>query len=287
VRSHAAGAWTRPDLDLAIDLARRAAAAVDNARLYAAAQRATRSRDDMLAIVSHDLRNPLSTIQLSAQLLMDLHAEGATVPLVQQLGVIRRSVDRANALIRDLLDVSRIESATLMVDTAPLDARELLRELADEFAPLARDRGLALDVGWAGEGDATVLADRERIVQVLSNLVGNALKFTPRGGTVGIRAEPKGHDVCFSVRDSGIGVPAEHLPHLFDRFWQARQHRRAGAGLGLYIVKGIVEAHGGTITVDSAPQAGTTFSFTVPTPSAADTLAGTPDEAQVRSGPPA
>jgi signal transduction histidine kinase len=256
--------WTRQDVELAVDLARRAAGAVDNARLYEAAQRATRSRDDMLAIVSHDLRNPLSTIQLSAQLLLDLHEEGAKVPIPAQVGVIRRSVDRAFALIQDLLDVSRIESSTLSVDPQPVGARQFLRELADEFQPLAAARKLTLSVEWTDAEDGTMLVDRERIGQVISNLVGNALKFTPAGGTVEVRGRCDGAWIRLHVRDSGVGIPAEHLPFLFDRFWQANQHKRAGAGLGLFIAKGIVEAHGGAIAVESSPGAGTTFTFTVP-----------------------
>jgi signal transduction histidine kinase len=165
-----------------------------------------------------------------------------------------------------------------------VDARELLRELADEFAPLARARHLTLAVTWASEGDAIVLADRERVGQVLSNLVGNALKFTPKGGQVEIRGGCDGPLARFTVRDTGVGIPAAHLPFLFDRFWQAHQHRRAGAGLGLYIAKGIVEAHGGAITVESAPEAGTTFAFTVPAAPASGCLAAPNDAAQVRTG---
>ena len=146
----------------------------------------------------------------------------------------------------------------------PLDARQLLRELADEFQPLATARGLKLVVEWQDSECATMLADRERIGQVISNLVGNALKFTAKGGTVEVKAACEGPWVRFQVRDSGVGIPAEHLPFLFDRFWQAHQHKRAGAGLGLFIAKGIVEAHGGTIAVDSTPGSGTTFTFTVP-----------------------
>ena len=281
-RRDGAPQWTRPDAELAMDLARRAAGAVDNARLYEAAQRATRSRDDMLAIVSHDLRNPLSTIQLSAQLMLDLHEEGAKVPIPSQVGVIRRSVDRAFALIQDLLDVSKIESSTLSIDPSPLGARQLLKELADEFQPLAAARGLTLSVEWTDAEDGTMLADRDRIGQVISNLVGNALKFTPKGGVVEVRGACDGAWIRLSVRDSGVGIPAEHLPFLFDRFWQAHQHKRAGAGLGLFIAKGIVEAHGGVIAVESVPGAGTTFTFTVPAAPASACLAPSVTGSQLR-----
>jgi signal transduction histidine kinase/CheY-like chemotaxis protein len=283
-RRDGAPAWARQDVELALDLARRAAGAVDNARLYEAAQRATRSRDDMLAIVSHDLRNPLSTIQLSAQLMLDLHEEGAPVPIAAQVGVIRRSVDRAFALIQDLLDVSKIESSTLSVDLMALPAKFVLRELADEFRPLAEARGLTLSVEWTDAEDGTMLADRDRIGQVISNLVGNALKFTPAGGTVAVRGTCDGAWIRLSVRDSGVGIPAEHLPFLFDRFWQAHQHKRAGAGLGLFIAKGIVEAHGGAIAVESSPGAGTTFTFTVPAV-AGRVAAAASDEARWRGQP--
>ena len=262
------------DVELATDLARRAALAFDNARLYEKAQRATRARDDVLGIVSHDLRNPIHTIQLSASFVLEMMATpgvtppvmpetGQAIPVKPQLEVIRRSALRANALIEDLLDVTRIDAGRLSVETEPLDAHALLDEALRDTPPLAECESIALTFGWQGP-TATIPADRQRLSQVFSNLVGNAIKFTPAGGTIDITGRTSGSDALFTIADSGSGIPASSLPHLFDRFWQAQQTRRAGAGLGLYIAKGIIEAHGGHISVESTVGKGTTFTFTLP-----------------------
>ncbi|MEP6621202.1 MAG: ATP-binding protein [bacterium] len=252
------------DLLFLEDLARRAALAVDNALLYGEAQRATRARDDVLAIVSHDLRNPLNTIQMSASFLLDVLAEpGADVPIIPQLEIIRRATKRANALIQDLLDVSRIDAGTLAVAHAETSAELLLTDAVLEQEPVVLAKGLVFEHAWTG-ADVAVAADRSRISQVFSNLVGNAVKFTPAGGTVSLHGERRGGYVVFEITDSGTGIAEEHLPHLFDRFWQATQASRAGAGLGLFIVKGIVDAHGGQVEIESTPGTGTTFRFTLP-----------------------
>ena len=249
---------------LAEDLARRASVAVDNALLYGEAQRATQARDDVLAIVSHDLRNPLNTILMSASFLLDVLAEpGATVPLIPQLQLIRRATARGNALIQDLLDVSRIESGTLAVDTSLTSAAGLLTDAVLELEPLVADKGLRFEHEWTG-ADAEVLADRGRIAQVFSNLVGNAVKFTAKNGVVRLTGRRLGPIVEYVVSDSGAGIAPDHVPHLFDRFWKASKASRSGAGLGLFIVKGIVESHGGSVNVESVPNAGTTFRVTLP-----------------------
>ncbi len=246
------------------DLARRAALAVDNALLYGEAQRATRARDDVLAIVSHDLRNPLNTIHMSSAFMLDmLRTPGADVPVVPQLQLIQRATKRANALIQDLLDVSRIDAGTLAVAAAPTSAEQLLRDAALDLEPLLASKKLVLEHHWTGH-DADVAADRNRIGQVFSNLVGNAVKFTPLGGTIRVLGTARDGEVEYEVADTGAGIAPEHLPHLFDRFWQASQTSRTGAGLGLFIVKGIVDAHQGTILVTSAEGGGTRFRFTIP-----------------------
>jgi signal transduction histidine kinase len=266
--------YSDDDLDLASDLARRAALAVDNARLYQQAQQATRARDDVLGIVSHDLRNPLHTIQLASSFVLELiGSTGLSIPgaapgappvsLAGQLDIILRSARRANALIEDLLDVTRIDVKRLAVEPVATDGKALLEEALLDTAPLAADRSITLTLEWNGE-QASVMADRGRVFQVFSNLVGNALKFTPTGGRIDVSGRPDGVEALFTIADTGPGIPAESLPHLFDRFWQARQTRRAGAGLGLYIAKGIIEAHGGRIWVESTVGTGTTFSFTLP-----------------------
>ncbi len=252
------------DLLFIEDLARRAALAVDNALLYGEAQRATRARDDVLAIVSHDLRNPLNTIQMSTSFLLDmLDTPNVEVPLIPQLQIMRRATKRANALIQDLLDVSRIDAGTLAVAEVPTSASLLLSDAALEEEPSILAKGLTLEHAWHGP-DVDVAVDRSRISQLFANLVGNAVKFTPAGGTITLRGEMLARRVVYEVRDSGAGIVPEHLPHLFDRFWQATQASRAGAGLGLYIVKGIVDAHGGTIDVQSEPGVGTRIRVELP-----------------------
>jgi PAS domain S-box-containing protein len=226
----------------------------------AAAEAAVQARDDVLAIVSHDLRNPLNAIALSAGLLRERIPEESRAKLVH---LIRQSVDRMNRLVRDLLDVAKIEAGRLTIESAPLDLRELVQETCAAFDEQARERRLDVDVDVPG-GAPVVLADGDRILQVLSNLVGNAIKFTPDGGRVTVRMQADAEEVRVSVSDTGPGIRPEDLPRVFDRFWQARRADRRGAGLGLAIAKGIVEAHGGRLWAESSPGAGSTFRFTLP-----------------------
>jgi signal transduction histidine kinase len=255
------------DLALAQELARQTALAVDNARLYHSAQQATRARDDVLAIVSHDLRNPIHAIYMAASFLLDVLPEdagdaGAALSR-KQAAVIRRSAQRANALIGDLLDVTRIEAGRLMVTTTAVDAADLVTDAVHDAAPLAQDRAQRL-LTLCADPLPRVRADRGRIAQLFGNLIGNAIKFTPVGGEVTVRARAEGALVHFAVTDSGPGIPADHLPHLFDRYWQARETAELGTGLGLFIARGIAEAHGGTMWAESQLGAGATFHFTLP-----------------------
>jgi signal transduction histidine kinase len=184
----------------------------------------------------------------------------------KQLGIMRRTVDRMSRLVRDLLDATRVQSGHVIPLVAErVDVLRLIEDVIDSFRDQARDNGQRLEAEVA-EGVRPVLADRDRLLQVFSNLVGNGLKFTPEGGRVRIRANPNGdRAVRFSVDDTGPSIPAESLPHLFELFWQARDRRATlGTGLGLSIARGIVEAHGGSISVESTPGEGSTFAFTVP-----------------------
>lgn len=256
--------YSRDDLVLATDVALRAAIALDNARLYREATQATRARDDVLAVVSHDLRNPLNTVQMSATFLLDLLATpDAKPPFEQQLKAINRAATRANRLIGDLLDVSRIEAGTLAVERSPIDALQVLTDAIEDQRGLATEKGLTLTGELTGQ-PARIAGDKERISQVFSNLIGNAIKFTPMGGSIVVTGCINSGFGEFDVADTGPGITEEHLPHLFDRFWQANRATRTGAGLGLSIAKGIVEAHGGVLKAESEIGKGTKFSFTIP-----------------------
>ena len=255
--------FTPGDLDLAAELGRRAAMAVENARLFRAARLATEAREHTLAVVAHDLRNPLTAIRMDAELLRSILApavgefERATLVRIDQVA------GRMDALIQDLLDVSRMERGSTALDLAPHRADDLVAEAADTLAPLAAAHGLRLVVNGCG-AETFVHADAARVVQVVSNLVGNAVKFTPEGGTVTLACRPGADEVRFSVADTGPGIEPEQLPHIFGAFWQARHADRRGLGLGLSIARGLVEAHGGRIWVESEPGRGTVFLFTLP-----------------------
>jgi signal transduction histidine kinase len=168
-----------------------------------------------------------------------------------------------DVLIRDLLDVNRLDTGKLGVSPVSVDASALLTDSLQTLRPLVMEKSISLDV-QIESGLPKVMADPERIQQTLSNLVGNAIKFSPADSKILVRASGNGREVVISVVDQGKGIAPEHLPRVFDRYWQSSRTDRQGAGLGLAIAKGIVEAHGGKIWVESAPGAGTTASFTLP-----------------------
>jgi signal transduction histidine kinase len=251
------------DLALAEELARRAALAVENARLFHAAEQATRARDELLGVVAHDLRNPLNTIAMGAGLLTEMIPE--TEPALRhQAEIMRRAADRMNRLIQDLLDVKRVESGQLALEPRAQSPAALVADAVEMLRPLAAAASLELTSDAPADLPA-VLADPPRVHQVLSNLVGNAIKFTPAGGCVVLRAELLADwEVRFAVVDTGPGIPPEQLPHVFGQFWQGKRGDTRGIGLGLAIARGIVEAHGGRIWVESQVGAGSTFYFTLP-----------------------
>ncbi|MGK3998312.1 ATP-binding protein [Sorangium sp. So ce1024] len=260
------GPFVESDEVLLTQLAQSASVALENARLYNEAQAATRARDDLLAIVSHDLRNPLNTIAITASLLRsDLlqRQDGEEDDAVQLVDRMDRGIQRMTRLIEDLLDASRIEAGRLVVSPRVERGGSLVREALEAAASLAEAKGCRVVQGPMDAG-LEVLADRDRVLQVFSNLLGNALKFTPKGGVVSVSLCRVADLARFSVADTGPGIPPEHQPHLFDRYWKASQESRTGAGLGLYIARGIVEAHHGTVAVESTPGQGTTIHFTLP-----------------------
>lgn len=256
-------AYGPPDLHLAEELAHRAALSIENARLYLTAKRAVQARDDVLGIVAHDLRNPLSSIVMQVARLRRPGAE-AERRSPKAVDAIERAANRMNRLIQDLLDVTRMEAGCLSVEQGRLHTVQVVSDALAAQKPLASSASLELRLDLAPDLP-DVWADRDRLLQVLENLIGNALKFTAPGGRITVGAAPRDGEVLFRVADTGSGIAAEDLPHLFDRFWQARKTGRRGAGLGLPIVKGIVEAHGGRVWVESTPGRGSTFFFTIPT----------------------
>ncbi len=251
------------DLGLAEDLARRVAMTIDNSRLYLAAQRAIRAREDVLSHVSHDLRSPLNAISLSIGDLLRSAADEDRRKSRNQVRLIKRAVERMEHMVCDLLDSSSIEAGQLGIELAHQRLGDIMADAQEQLKPLARAKDIALSFDVADE-DLAVRCDRERTLQVLSNLAGNALKFTAKNGSVNVRCEPAGSHVTFRVIDSGPGIAPEALPHVFERYWQANRATNQGRALGLFIAKGIVEAQGGLIAVESEHGRGATFSFTLP-----------------------
>lgn len=251
------------DLALAEAIAVRARLAIDNAANYRRAQQATRARDEVLGVVSHDLRNPLSAVTMHARALLDGmdESEHDRRRLLQSM---LDGADMMHRMMQDLLDVTSIEGGRLAVEIEPQSPWQLIEAALGLHESRAAQARLQL-VADLDPATPLISADGERVLQVLGNLVGNAIKYTRPGGVVTIGAEPRGPDVLFRVSDSGAGIAPEHLPHVFDRFWHVRgASRTRGAGLGLAIANGIVVAHGGRIWVESTVGQGSTFWFTIP-----------------------
>ena len=258
--------YGQSDLRLAEALADRAAVAIENARLYRASVHATELRDQVLGVVAHDLRNPLSTILTQVWALKRQGPEPERRSL-KPMEVIHRAATRMNRLIQDLLDVALIEAGQLTIEPARLSAGELIVEAVEMQKPLASSSSLELRVE-VNPDVPEVWGDRDRLIQVFENLIGNAIKFTTVGGRITAGATSRDDDVVFWVADTGCGIASEDLSHVFDRFWQASRSGRKGAGLGLTISQGIVEAHGGRIWVESTAGSGSTFFFAIPKVSA-------------------
>jgi PAS domain S-box-containing protein len=253
----------------------------------AALRQAVHDRDQMVAVVSHDLRNPLGTISAAAELVLDLDLPAEKRD--EQLHIVRRSSIRMARLIEDLLDVSRIEAGGIAVEPQSVEVDALVREAVELHELQARERDLHL-VSDVEPGIPSALCDHERTLQILFNLLGNALKHTPPGGrvTVSARPEPAGC-VTISVADTGEGIAPDDVPRIFDRFCQLRSRQgRSGVGLGLAIVKGLVEAQGGQVWVESEVGKGSVFHFTLPVAGgepadADDSTAGTDEGALPRA----
>jgi PAS domain S-box-containing protein len=250
------------ELRFAEEVALRAAMSIDNARLYRTAQEAIQARDDVLAIVAHDLRNPLGTILMQSGALRRRGTEPERRSR-KPADMIENAAKRMNRMIEDLLDITRIRSGHLTVEQRELDTGQIVTESIEAQRVIASAASLDLHAD-VSEHLPVVFADRDRLLQVLENLVGNAIKFTGPGGSIVVGAAPRDGQVLFWVADTGAGISGDDVTHVFERFWQAHKEGRHGAGLGLPIVKGLVEAHGGRVWVESTPGRGSTFFFTMP-----------------------
>jgi signal transduction histidine kinase len=250
------------DLEFAEDVARHMALAIQNSRLYNSAERAVVARDEVLRVVSHDLRNPVSNIQMTARML-------ATSSLPEQkrqnmVQIINRAADRMNRLLDDLIAVARIrEGQDIPLDVHPDNPADIIEEACLLFDVQARAKSIELTCEKP-VAVPTVRADRHRVLQILSNLLDNAIKFTPEGGRIGLRCEAHDVSVRFEVSDTGRGIEPAHLSKIFDLYWQAKPTAHMGSGFGLAISKAVVEQHGGKIWAESTPGLGTRFFFTLP-----------------------
>ncbi|GAB7532826.1 ATP-binding protein [Pseudomonas sp. 3A(2025)] len=259
-----AAPWSHGDLFAAQDL-RRSALENDLARQVRREQQAVRARDDLVAVVSHDLRSPMTVISMLCGMMQkSFSSEGPHTSrrISTAIDTMQQAASRMNVLLEDLLDTSKIEAGRYTIAPKVLDVSHIFEEAYTLLAPLALDKGI--DLLFIPSLDLQVSADPERLFQVLSNLIGNAIKFSPKQGQITVSASVSGDDVLFSVRDEGEGIAAEQLPHIFDRYWTLKENNPTGTGLGLYISQGIVKAHGGVLSVESEVGQGSEFRFTIP-----------------------
>jgi signal transduction histidine kinase len=231
------------DSQMIVDLADRAALAIKSAQLHEEARRAVRAREDMIAVVSHDLRGPLMSFALGLQVLAQRSKQEAQAPKV--VSSMHRAVERMTSLVDNLLNLAVIDAGTLRIEPDAVDVTALLDEMFAIHQPIASERAISLLLD-VSEGVGSVRGARNYLTQALANLVSNAIKFTPAGGSVRLSVQPQDADVHFTVSDTGPGIDPDHLPHIFDRYWQASRRPAQGIGLGLAIAHGIVEAHAGS-----------------------------------------
>jgi len=259
-----ANKWSHGDIFAANDL-RRSALEDDLARQVRREQSAVRARDELVAVVSHDLRNPMTVISMLCGMMQkSFSSDGPHTSrrISSAIDTMQQAASRMNVLLEDLLDTSKIEAGRYTITPQPLEVSQIFEEAYTLLAPLAMDK--SIEISFDAEPDLKVKADPERLFQVLSNLIGNAIKFTPKLGKIGVAAVCVGDEIVFTVRDSGEGIPADQLPHIFERYWTVKEGNPTGTGLGLYISQGIIKAHGGVLGASSEVGQGSEFRFTVP-----------------------
>ena len=263
VSTKSARRFAGSDLAVAEELALRIGTAIERAQVYNEAREAVQARQDILAFVSHDLKNSLMSLFLNVEMLTRSAPRDERRRGWKQLERIRRGVTQMQRMIEDLLDVGSIESGRLAVETREHEIGELFEDAVEMSAPLIHDKQIEIKIETPPP-PFKVRCDRERMMQVFSNLIGNAVKFVPERGTIVLSAAASGASALVAVRDTGPGIPPARLPHLFQRYWQADETARKGRGLGLFITKGIVEAQGGVIWAESQVGTGSTFFITLP-----------------------
>ncbi len=263
VSTKSARRFAGSDLAVAEELALRIGTAIERAQVYNEAREAVQARQDILAFVSHDLKNSLMSLFLNVEMLTRSAPRDERRRGWKQLERIRRGVTQMQRMIEDLLDVGSIESGRLAIDSREHEIGELFEDAVELSAPLIHDKRIEIKIETPPP-PFKVRCDRERMMQVFSNLIGNAVKFVPERGTIVLSAAASGASALVAVRDTGPGIPPARLPHLFQRYWQADETARKGRGLGLFITKGIVEAQGGVIWAESQVGTGSTFFITLP-----------------------
>jgi PAS domain S-box-containing protein len=254
--------FVKADLPFLEALSKRISLSIENARLFEEAQHAVKTREEVLSIVSHDLKGPVNAIALAAQLLEETQA-AKTTDFQAVVRHIKNSTQQMRHLIGDLLDFAKLNSGTFCLERQALRPLQVIAPALESHRLEVAAKGLEISVDVSAELPL-MDCDNFRIHQVLSNLLGNAIKFTPSGGSIRVVASRLDKNIVISVADSGIGIHHAELPKLFLRFWQSEKSRNQGSGLGLAIAKGIVEAHGGKIWAESELGKGTTLFFTIP-----------------------
>lgn len=230
------------------------------------AKDASRSQEEVLAVVSHDLRNPLSFIMLQTKIIEKEIDRKSISPeeTIKRMRVISNTCLKMNRLIQDLLDVTTLEKDKLKLELSSFSIHSLIQDVFVYYQEPALQSEISLDRDLDDSGDLKIMADRERLLQVLGNLISNSIKFTPPGGKILIKVSKKEEFVQFEVQDTGAGIPEDQLKNAFNRYWKGHDERKSGYGIGLSIVKGITEAHGGKVKIESVSGTGTSVKFTIP-----------------------
>jgi signal transduction histidine kinase/ActR/RegA family two-component response regulator len=265
------------DQTLLLALASHAAAAMLQQSSVDDLKQAVLSRDAVLSVVAHDLQNPINVISIAASMLLQRLPDATTRRPLER---VMRAVQRADRMIRDLLEVNAIETGLFSIQRGQLEPTDLILAALESQQSLAAEASVIIATDLSPELPL-IQADEERLLEVLENLIGNAIKFTSAGGSVTVGAVRRDGEILVSVKDTGSGISPDQLPHIFDRFWQAKKAHRRGTGLGLTICKAIVDAHGGRIWADSVIGVGTTMFFSIPAALERPTSITCPDVANI------